>query len=52
MTREKQVNVFLELELEFDANEDKEYIVKAIKNSAVHKKVVKGQLQRLYNLVS
>ena len=44
--------LFPELELEFDAGDDKKYKIEAIKNSAVYTKEVEGHLTGLYYLVS
>lgn len=45
------MNELLELEPEFNVEEDKKYKVEAIKSSAIYAEVVKGQLPGLYYLV-
>ena len=44
--------LFLELESEFDAGNNKEYKVEAIKNSTIYAKKAKRYLSGLYYLVS
>lgn len=50
--RKGQVNKFSEFKLEFNAREDKEYKIEAIKVNTVYNKEVEGQLPGFYYLVS
>ena len=43
--------LFLELELEFDAGNNKKYKIEAIKDNAVYAKEAEGYLPDLYYLV-
>ena len=52
-TRKKQMNkLFPELEPKFDASNNKEYKIKAIKDSAIYAKEAEGHLSSLDYLVS
>lgn len=52
ITMKGQVNNLLELELEVDERENKEYEIKAIVDNVIYAKDVKGYLLELYYLVS
>lgn len=49
ITRKGRVNKFLELKL--DADKNKKYKVKTIRDSAVYNKIVEGKLLKLYYLI-
>ena len=52
-TKKKQINeLFLELKLEFDIDNNKKYKIKAIRDKIVYIKEAKGYLLGLYYLVS
>ena len=52
-TRKERMNeLFLELEPEFNAGNNKKYKVEAIKDSAVYAKEIEGNLSNLYYLIS
>lgn len=53
ITKKRQVNKLLDIELRFNAGKNKRYKVKAIKDNVVHfNAAAKGQFLGLYYLVS